>query len=82
MAGNNLPFDFTPSKAVAVTPSDSTDLDIGVLFVGTGGDVKVDLATYGTSVTYKHVADGVFLPVLVKRVYSTGTTASDIVIHQ
>lgn len=70
-----------PANAADVTPNDSTDLSqYGTLYVGTGGDVKVDLVISGT-VTYTNVADGSFLPILVKRVHSTGTTASDIVVQ-
>lgn len=69
-----------PSNAVSVTPSDSDDLShYGLLYIGTGGNVKVDLAGSGTS-TYT-VESGEWLPVLVKKVYSTDTTASGIVLH-
>ena len=48
------------------------------LFVGTGGDIKVDLVDGGT-VTLKNIFDGTFLPIVVDKVYNTGTTASDII---
>jgi hypothetical protein len=48
------------------------------LYVGTGGNIKVDMSGSGT-VTFNNVGDGVFLPILVDRVYSTGTTASNII---
>ena len=67
-------------NAAAVTTSDTVDLtNYGVLLIGVGGDVKVDLAGSGT-VTYT-LESGEFLPVLVKRVYATGTTATGIVVH-
>lgn len=67
--------------ASAVTPNDSTTFDNeGMLYVGTGGDVTVDLIGSGTNLTFSNVPDGVFLPITVSRVYSTGTTASDIVL--
>ena len=67
-------------NGASVTPNDSADLEhYGVLYVGTGGDVKVDLIGSGT-ITYA-VGDGEFLPILVKKVYDTDTTASDIVVH-
>jgi hypothetical protein len=47
------------------------------LFVGTGGDVKVDTLD-GSTLVYKNIADGSFLPVIALKVYSTGTTASDL----
>ena len=46
-----------------------------VLYVGTGGDVRV-LTASGADLTFANVADGTFLPVQVKRVFSTGSTGS------
>lgn len=70
------------SKLEAITPNDSTDLTakkFRALFVGTGGNVQV-LAVGDTSpVLLKGVANGQVIPVSVKRVYSTNTTAADIV---
>lgn len=66
-------------SAASVTPSDDNDLSAkpASLYVGTGGDVKVDMAL-GDTVTFTNVQSGTFMPIKVKRVYSTGTTASDI----
>jgi hypothetical protein len=68
------------SEAVDVTPADGSDLATvqAALYVGTGGNIKVDMSGSGT-VTFNNVGDGVFLPILVDRVYSTGTTASNII---
>lgn len=68
------------TKAVAVTPSDSADLArnaIKGLYVGTTGNVKVTTVG-GLTVTFNTVPVG-FFPVQVKRVWSTGTTASNII---
>ena len=71
--------------AVAVTPSDSTNLPksecVG-LSVAVTGVVRVtpELGTDGTSVDITIAAGGVF-PQGVKRVWSTGTTATGIVAH-
>ncbi len=70
---------FAPANSVAVTPNDTGDHDYLGLYVGTGGDVKVDMRDTGTAVTFSSVPDGTFLPVQVSRVYSTDTTASNIV---
>lgn len=68
-------------RAAAVTPSDSTDLTFVTrgLYVGAGGDVSVDMAETGTSIVFVGVPTGTLLPVRVKRVRSTGTTATSIV---
>lgn len=67
-------------NAEDVTPSDSADLaNYGILYIETGGNVKVDLAGSGT-VTYT-IQSGEFLPVLVKKVYATGTDATGIVVQ-
>ncbi len=64
-----------------VSPSDTEDLaNIGMLYIGTTGDVKVDSAR-GDTVTLKNVPSGTWLNFCrVRRVYDTGTTASDIVL--
>jgi len=49
-----------------------------VLYVGTGGDLKLELFG-GSVVTFANVNDGQFIPVQVVKVFSTGTTADDIV---
>lgn len=51
------------------------------LWVGTGGTVVVDLVDGGTNVSFVNVPNGVMLPVMVTKVYSTahGTSASNIV---
>ena len=67
-------------KGVAVTPNDGANLAIpgAVLYIGTGGDVKVTTIS-GDDVTFKNLANGSVLAVQVKKVFSTGTDADDIV---
>jgi hypothetical protein len=67
-------------KAVDVDPSTLETLAIpgAVLYIGTGGDVKVDTIS-GDTVTFKNLADGSVLAVQVKKVYNTGTDADDII---
>jgi hypothetical protein len=66
--------------AVAVTPSDSTDLTYmaRALYIGGAGSVNVDVAD-GTPVVFAGLAAGTILPVRVKRVRATSTTATNIV---
>ena len=65
----------------ACTPSDSTTFtQHTALFVGVGGDVAAVPYNGQTAVTFKNIASGTFLPIRVKQVYSTGTTATDIVL--
>jgi hypothetical protein len=66
------------TRAVAITPSDSADIAVtrGV-YVGGSGTLKVDMAD-GTTVTFTALAAGVIHPIQVKRVYSTGTAATNI----
>lgn len=67
-------------KAVDVVPATLETLVIpgAVLYIGTGGNIKVDTVS-GDTVTFKNVADGSVLAVQVKKVYNTGTTANDII---
>lgn len=65
--------------AVAVVVSDSTVIPVTrALYVGTGGTLVVRMAYTGNDATFTNVAQGIF-PVQVDMVYSTSTTATDIV---
>ena len=65
--------------AAEVTTSDTDDLTtISVLYVGVGGHVKVK-TRQGSDVTFYNMNIGQFVPVQVKRVYTTGTTATNLV---
>lgn len=73
-----------PSNGAAVTPNDSADLPrLGILYIGTGGTLVIRTVG-GDDVTLTNVPSGTFLPVRVRRVFATGTTASnmDIFYHK
>lgn len=79
-AGKDEKLLITPvSNAAAVTPSDSNDLAVASrqLYIGTSGNLKVTLVG-GQTVTYSNVPAGDF-PRRVTRVWSTDTTASNII---
>jgi hypothetical protein len=77
-------------NAQAVTPSNTTDLSLAggtfnnpqstgaLLFVGTAGNIQVTMVG-GQTVVFKNIAAGTFLPIQVKRVWATNTTATDII---
>ena len=68
---------FSSLTSVNLSSTDAT-FDIPVqLYIGKAGDVKVDTPE-STGVTLKAVPLGV-LPVIVTKVYKTGTTAEDII---
>lgn len=76
--------DAPASGAVAVSPSDSTDLTTNsrALYVGGAGNLVVVMASESnaaTIVTFPSVPAGTVLPIRVRRVMSTNTTASNIV---
>lgn len=63
------------------TKHDSTDearQSTGGMRVGTAGDV-VAVRPDNTAVTFKNCSAGEYLPIVARRVNSTGTTAADIV---
>lgn len=70
------------TNAVAVTPSDSTDLTYVTrgIWVGDGGakHMAVIMQDSGT-VTFENIPTGTFLPIRVTRVKATGTTASKLI---
>jgi hypothetical protein len=72
-------FPMFPGDAAAVTPSDTVDLTTpAVVYVGVSGSVQVTTAQ-GTTVTFAGVPAGFVIPLQVRRVWSTGTTASSLV---
>lgn len=67
--------------AESVRTSDSENLEVknARLYVGTKGDLKVDVVG-GATITLKNVANGTFIDWLqVSKVWARGTTATDIV---
>jgi hypothetical protein len=68
----------------AVVPSDTTNLarPTRYLYVAAGGDVAVHAANDDatpTVVVFRGVLDGTVLPICVRRVLDTGTTAAELV---
>lgn len=71
-------FPMFPGDAASITPSDTINLpQVSVVFVGVSGNVKVTTAQ-GSDVTFTGVNAGTVLPVQVRRVWSTGTTATSL----
>jgi hypothetical protein len=70
----------TVTNVVAITPHDANNLTqtINALYVGVEGDVKVDLSGAGSGITLKGLAPGMWHPIAATKIYSTGTTATDI----
>lgn len=72
--------------ASSITASDSVSISpTRAVWVGTGGDVKVQMAadkagTGGDVVIFKNVVNGQLLPLSVVKIYATDTTASDILV--
>jgi hypothetical protein len=66
-------------SAASVTVSDTARIDpTRGLYVGGAGNIKVDMQGGGT-VTFFAAASSAILPISVTRVYSTGTTATNII---
>lgn len=67
--------------AVAVTPSDSEDLAnvSRALYVGGAGNIAVHMLGDRTTVVFSAVPAGTILPVRVRRVLATNTTATLII---
>lgn len=68
-------------SAVVVTPSDSVDLALPsrAIWVGSSGNISVEMEEDGTAIVFTGVANGTLLPIAVSRVNSSLTTASSIV---
>ena len=66
-----------PSRAFAITPSDTVNISASGLYVGGGGDLVVEPEKGGNTVTIV-ATDGLLLPLRVVRVLAA-TTATDII---
>jgi hypothetical protein len=67
------------AQGAAITPNDSTDLTrfCRAIYVGGSGNLKVTLLR-GDVVTFTDLASGIIHPIQAKRIWSTGTTATNI----
>lgn len=71
--------------AASVSPSDTDDLPnnadrpVRAVWIGGAGNLRVD-TNKGTDVTFVGCLAGSLIPISVKRVYSTSTTATSIVV--
>jgi hypothetical protein len=71
----------TRANALTITGNDTTDLAhaVNAIYVGGAGSVKVDMAGSGTAITFTGVPVGTTLYISAKRVYLTGTTATNLI---
>lgn len=68
------------TRAVTVTKSDTTDLGATKgIYVGSTGDLAVMMVGDTSAVTFAAVPTGTFLPISVRHVMSTNTSASSII---
>jgi hypothetical protein len=67
-----------PSRAAAVTPSDTTEIYASALYVGGGGSLAV-VTEGGDTVSFNGVQGGSMLVLRVRQVRATSTTATNIV---
>lgn len=79
---------FQALNAEIITPSDTQDLTLSggaivptetgaCIYVGTAGNLTVTMLG-GQKVIFYNIANGSFLPIQVKKVWATGTTASNL----
>ena len=68
-------------RAFVITPNDNGDLDYvtRAVYVGKTGDIRVCLIDDTVAVTFVGVLAGTLLPIRIKDVLATGTTATDLV---
>lgn len=80
MANDHESLSSPKGGAFSITPNDSADLAIGAtaIYIGSDGNITVD-TSFGDTVAFVGVLSGTVLPVRARRVYSTGTTASNLV---
>jgi hypothetical protein len=68
------------TDGAAITPSDTVDMTTPArgIYVGTGGNVKL-ITVAGSTLTFVSVPSGYIIPMQTKRVFSTLTTASNMI---
>ena len=70
-----------PNKAALVTPNNNANLTTpGSLYVGGAGNIRVDTVGGSEDVTFISVDAGTFVPIEVKKIYASGTTATNILV--
>ncbi len=73
----NQPDFATSAEAVVVG---TTNVESSALYIGTGGDIEVTAIGSSSSVVFKNIPDGSFLPVIVSSITAgANTTVSDII---
>lgn len=77
-ANHSPGLDAPAQKAFAITPDDGNDLALTTraIYTGKGGTLVCILLEDSAEVTFASVPAGMILPIRVKRVKATGTTAS------
>jgi hypothetical protein len=71
------------SSVTAVTIPASGSVAIskpGTLFIGSGGDLRCELANSAEIVTFKNLLGGTSFPYVVSRIYKTGTTVDNVLV--
>lgn len=71
-----------PSRRfAAITPHNSTDLDepTRAVYVGGAGNIAAVMPDGGSAVVFTAVPAGTVLPIQVRRINSTSTTATDLI---
>jgi hypothetical protein len=64
--------------AKAITPGTALLSESQALYVGTGGDAVITLAS-GERVTFKNLVSGSVYPLSVMQIDTSGTTATDLI---
>lgn len=78
---NTKSLDSPASKAFAITPTDGVEITYVTrgLFTGSGGSITLILEDDTSAVTLINVPSGIVLPLRVKQVNSTSTTATGLI---
>lgn len=72
--------DSVAERAADITPHDTNQLTTATrsVYIGTGGDLTVQLVGDSSPVTFRNVVSGSILPIRVQKVLATGTTAANL----
>jgi hypothetical protein len=68
----------TPSNSAVLVDGSSNPIATKMIYVGAAGDLKVDLANGGGTVTFSNLPVGLW-GIAATKVYATGTTAGSLI---
>jgi len=72
---NTLSPSWTNAVTVGLTQTQAFSPPLKAIYIGTSGNLKVDMVGTGTGIIFHAVTKGTWLAIRIAKVYTSGTTA-------